>query len=288
MIEYVIPFYAFVFGTIIGSFLNVVLYRMHTGRSLTGRSHCMSCGHILSWYELFPLISYIIQRGACRKCHAYIPSRYFIVELGTGIAFLAIALWDIPSPLLSAWWYVVAVFLILIVVYDVRHTIIPDEFTAALGICALGYVALVLGTGAPLAMTILNAIGGATVTAFFFWLLWHVSQGRWIGFGDVKLSGVLGCIVGLTHTMSFIIWSFWIGAFISVALIGIQHARAWWTTRLHFSLPTLTMKSEVPFAPFLIAGFIMVHLCNVSIFSITTFLSEWIIAVPTFFGILTP
>jgi len=79
---------AFGFGVIIGSFLNVLIYRFHTGKSLSGHSHCLSCGTRLCWFELLPLVSYLGLRGRCRTCGCRIPNRYFLVEFATGMAFV--------------------------------------------------------------------------------------------------------------------------------------------------------------------------------------------------------
>src|ERR1700752_70221 len=83
---------AFVFGTIIGSFLNVVALRYNTGFSLGGRSRCFSCGKTLYWYKLIPLFSFLIQGGRCRKCHSQISIQYPLVEALTGLVFLGLFL----------------------------------------------------------------------------------------------------------------------------------------------------------------------------------------------------
>jgi len=92
---------AFGFGIIIGSFLNVYLYRFHTGKSLSGSSHCLSCATPLKFYELVPLFSYLFLRGRCRTCSSLVPSRYFLVELLTGILFVICALTALYSWLLQ-------------------------------------------------------------------------------------------------------------------------------------------------------------------------------------------
>ena len=85
----VLTLYAFVFGVIIGSFLNVYIYRFHTGKSLSGHSHCLSCGTPLKPYELIPLLSYVFLRGRCRTCGCKIPARYFLVELTAGLLVIS-------------------------------------------------------------------------------------------------------------------------------------------------------------------------------------------------------
>ena len=108
----------------------------------------MSCGKTLSWYELFPLLSYISQKGVCRGCLAYIPTRYFTVELLT--ALLYVSVWHIfGSELVTMLLYAVLVSLfVIILVYDIRHTIIPDELTIAVSgivLMLIGYEYLQVG-----------------------------------------------------------------------------------------------------------------------------------------------
>lgn len=260
----------FIFGTIIGSFLNVVIYRLHTGKSLNGRSHCMTCGKTLTWYELFPLVSYIFQGGKCRGCFAHIPSRYLFVELLTGLSYLTV--WNIFAHdifLLVVYFILVSVF-ILIVLYDIRHTIIPDELTSVVIIVAMVLVGYELMQGNEgILSTFAYRIGAGFIASFFFWGLWYISKGRWIGFGDAKLALPLGVIVGIGGIFSMIVLSFWIGAAVSLFLLGIERLLKGGKTNLHFLSTPLTIKSEVPFAPFLITGFLLVQFFHADIFNIT-------------------
>lgn len=262
---------AFVTGTMIGSFLNVVIYRLHTGKSLNGRSHCMTCGTHLMWYELFPLFSYLALTGKCRTCRAYIPSRYFMVELLTGLGYLL--LWYCFSTNLVLFFInaVLISVLIALAVYDVRHTIIPDELTLTVGgiaLVLLGYEYIV--TRDPM-MLIFDVLGGIAA-ACFFGGLWYISKGRWLGFGDAKLALPLGVIAGIYGVFSMVVLSFWIGAIISLSILGLQHLIKKGKTSLLFPRSPLTIKSEVPFAPFLIVGFLLVHLFHADIFDITLFI----------------
>lgn len=258
----------FVFGAIIGSFLNVVLYRMHTGRSLSGRSHCMSCGKELAWFELFPVLSYICLRGACRGCSAYIPSRYLIVELTTGFLFATV--WHLLQNDISA--LVFHLFLItlcvVIVVYDIRHTIIPNELTGVLILMALLLIGYEYALTREFSYVLFRFTAGLSGAAFFF-ALWYISKGKWIGLGDAKLALPLGMIVGIGGVFSMVVLSFWIGAVVSVSLIALERLMKRGKVRLHFLSTPLTIKSEVPFAPFLILGFLAVQLFHADTFDIT-------------------
>lgn len=259
----------FGFGVIIGSFLNVYIYRFHTGKSLSGSSHCLSCATPLQWYELFPLVSYLVLRGRCRTCSCKIPSRYFLVELATGLLFIGSAM--ISSSLIEMFilWLVMSI-LVVITVYDLYHFIIPDAFTAVLTAVAVGllvyeYVAYGLGIEA-IGWSILSALGGV----FFFLMLWVVSKGRWLGFGDVKLAFPLGLLVGPIFVFSFVVMSFWIGAAISVGILAIAKLKRG-QGGLQLTGRSLTMKSAVPFAPFLVASCLLVLFTHINVLELFSF-----------------
>ena len=265
--DWILYTFFFGLGAIVGSFLNVVIYRLHTGKSLGGRSHCMSCGEALLWYELVPVVSYLFLRGRCNMCSSYIPSRYLVVELLT--AGLFILAWHVFShdPIMLILSLLLFSILVIIFVYDMRHTIIPDDMTIGVGLIAtllLGYQYVLTHDVTALLMH----VGAGIAAALFFWGLWYVSNGRWIGFGDVKLALPLGAIVGGSGAFSMIVFSFWIGAIITLLILGLQYLTRKGTTQLFFFGAPLTMKSEVPFAPFLLAGFLLTYVFHANTFSI--------------------
>jgi leader peptidase (prepilin peptidase) / N-methyltransferase len=254
------------FGVIIGSFLNVFLYRFHTGKSLSGHSHCLSCGKSLRFYELIPLFSYLALRGRCYGCRSYIPVRYFIVELLTAVLFVFV-FWT------SATWFTLLLglafvsILIVIAVYDYRHFIIPDELILGLMVLALSQQTYELfrnGDGE----SFLYKIGTAFLGSLFFFLVWHFSRGKGIGFGDVKLAFPLGLMVAPTGIFSMIVLSFWSGALVGLAILLLQWCFSRGQKYLRFLPGRLTMKSAVPFAPFLIIGFLFVWLCDIDVVSL--------------------
>lgn len=263
--------FVFVFGLIIGSFLNVVIYRIHTGRSLEGRSHCMTCGETLKWYELFPVLSYIGLRARCRSCDAYIPVRYLIVELLTGVLFVFLYTLFSHNPVLLILHAVLGSLLMVIAVYDLRHTIIPDELTFGVGFLALALLIYHTLLTRDLLGSLYDAGCGVLAGGFFF-ALWYFSKGKWIGLGDAKLALPLGVIAGVSGALSMVVLSFWIGAGISVSLLILGKLFEKGKTFLHFLHGCLTMKSEVPFAPFLILGFITAHYLHANIFALTALL----------------
>jgi len=252
-------------GLIVGSFLNVVIYRYHTGKSLSGHSHCLSCGHTLRWYELFPLVSYLCLFGRCGSCGCTIPLRYFLVELSTAILFVSLLVHMSLSPLFLFSMVLVSV-LMVIVVYDIYHMIIPNELVVGTSILAVFNFILQYGFSWDTEI-LLSHVGAALGVFFFYGGLWFVSKGRWIGFGDAKLAIPLGFIVGIPGVFTFVVFSFWIGAIVSLGLLGIP--AIFHLVKAHCaSCPVVnyskyfTMKSEVPFAPFMIASFLLVYICN--------------------------
>ncbi len=271
MFEIIPLWYQYVFvaalGLIIGSFLNVYIYRFHTGKSLSGHSHCLSCGNNLKPYELVPLISYIVLRGRCRCCGCYIPIRYFLVELCTAALF--VLAYTVATDIFEIVFLFVSIaILVVITVYDIRHYIIPDALTIALTVVALLWYVVQVLTGANVAF-FMEAVLAALMGTGFFFLLWFVSKGAWLGFGDVKLAFPLGLIVGPTLVFSMVVYSFWIGAAVSLCLIGLgklmrgQKRLGMWPLRL-------TIKSVVPFAPFMVASCLIVLFTHFNVLSLFT------------------
>lgn len=260
----------FILGAIFGSFLDVCVSRFHTGKSINGHSQCMSCGKRLCWHELFPLISFILQKGVCRGCGCKIPARLFLMEVVTGFLFLS-GLVAASSVVELVWLVVVLLVLLAITVYDYQHYIIPDEFTAVLFGLTAGWLGYQYIAETIPAITVLWTVGASLAGASFFFLLWAVSKGRWLGFGDVKLSVPLGLWVGWSGVFSFIVLSFWVGAVVSVGILLFQKYGRGKKT-LHLSQETLTMKSAVPFAPFMVIGAALVYLYNIDVLSFFSFM----------------
>lgn len=136
--DFLIYLFIFVFGTICGSFLNCVIYRLEIGESfLKGRSYCPHCKHVLTWQDLIPIFSFLILKGKCRYCHQKISWQYPLVELATGILFVSTLIYffsktsilvnSAMTELTSIYYLVIACFLIIIFVYDLKHYIIPDK-----------------------------------------------------------------------------------------------------------------------------------------------------------------
>ncbi len=231
-------------GVIAGSFLNALSFRYGTGRSaLKGRSHCMHCGHTLKAGDLVPVFSWVLLRGRCRYCGGRISVQYPLVELSAGFlgAWAALTYQD---PLLFGVWFLIHLTLLFILVYDLRHKIIPWGASILLMALAAAY-AFFAGADA------LWWWAGPTLAAPLA-LIFLLSRGRAMGLGDPVLEVSLGWLLGLTMGLSALMLSFWLGAGVGIALMLRQKG--------------YTMKSELPFAPFLIAGVWLTLLFHVDFF----------------------
>jgi leader peptidase (prepilin peptidase)/N-methyltransferase len=269
-----LPFIFFLFGLIIGSFLNVVIYRYNTGRTVGGRSMCFCCGTPLGWYELIPVASFVIQKGKCRTCGSRISSQYIAVELATAILFACvpvIAGFDLTLftqgvlPSVSQWvvalYYMVVVFILLFIfAYDLRHKIIPDG--AVFSLIGLSFIAQFFIHGGQFFFalpSLLNFLAGPLV-ALPFYLIWLLSRGEYIGFGDIKLFVAVGWLFGLYNAFSAVTLSFWIGALVSLVLLYVP------AVARMCGLKKVTRKTEIPFGPFIILGIFLVLIFHIDVF----------------------
>lgn len=258
--DLLIYFFIFIFGTIIGSFLNVVILRYNTGESVvSGKSVCFSCAKNLSWYEMFPILSWVALRGKCGSCKSKISWQYPLVELSTGLLFLFISFQGLPLD--NFYYFAVFSILIVIVVYDLRHKIIPDLLSFSFAFISLiGLVVAQSTSDVGWANWDLWDLLAGPILALPFFLMWLLSRGRWMGLGDAKLALGIGWFLGLVSGVSAVILGFWIGAIVSVSLLLLQ--------RLNLIGKNLTIKSEIPFAPFLILGLLIVFFFDFDIMSL--------------------
>lgn len=258
---------ATILGAVMASFGNVVAYRLHTNASLNGRSRCFSCGTTLQWYELVPVLSYLLQRCRCRSCQARIPARDFVVELVGALGYVGVLLTAPTLPLLLLNWLLVTV-LLIIATYDITHFIIPDELVVA--VAGLGMVVFALSHWPLQVSDGLALLSTTAIAAGLYAALWKVSGGQWLGFGDVKLAAALALFLSFEAAFSMVVLSFWVGAAVGVALMGVS-----WIQRTHArwvpAREALTLKSEIPFAPFIVVAFLVVYMYDISVLALFTF-----------------
>ena len=232
-------FFVFVLGAVVGSFLNVVILRLNTGQSIvSGRSKCFSCAKKLRWYELLPVISFIFLRGKCSACKTKISWQYSLVETITGIIF--VLLFQQSQNIFSFGFFILTFsFLIIIAVYDYRHQIIPNLFVWIFN--GLAFIGLFRTSDFGFRIFNWNNLLSGFILFAFFALLWGVSKGRWMGFGDAKLALGIGWLLGMTKGIAAITLAFWIGAIAGVLLIYLNKSK-------------YGLKSSIAFGPFMVLG----------------------------------
>jgi len=235
-----------VFGLCVGSFLNVVIHRVPKRESVVRpRSHCPACGAQIAERDNVPVVSWLLLHGRCRACDERIPLRYPLVEVGTAVLFAAAAVrfgasWQLPA------FCIFFASLLAVSVIDLDLYIIPNRVvypTLFITAPLLAVAAAAEGTWGQLRNA---AIGGAV--GFGLLLVIHVAMPRGMGFGDVRLAGVIGMMLGwlgLGYLFLGLFLAFLLAAVIGIVLIA---------TRLR------TRKDAVPFGPFLAMGAVLAAL----------------------------
>ena len=232
------------FGLAVGSFLNVVIWRVPRGESVVApRSHCPQCLHGIRARDEVPVLSWLLLRGRCRDCGARISVRYPLVELLTGALFVAVSIrFHDAIGLLPAYLYLAALGVALALIdLDVRK--LPNALTLPayfVGPFLLAVAVLSHDDGGWDAL--LRALGGLAAMYGFYFVLWYVTRGRGMGFGDVKLAGVLGLF------LAFLGWNVWlVGLFAGFFVGGV-------VSILLLAAGRAERKSRVPYGPFMLTG----------------------------------
>lgn len=290
--EYLFGSIIFLFGAAIGSFVTVVANRYNTGLSFwRGRSFCFSCNTELTRADLVPIFSFLFLRGKCRYCNDKIPKETIFVELLTGILSVLAALksglfnsfiihdssFIIQSNfswiLATHYLVLTAIFaiILLISIYDLKHFIIPDAFLLTfLFLSFLHNSYLIILNSLSLNSYLLSLASGVVLTLPFL-LIFLISRGRWLGFGDVKYIAVIGFFLGIIQGVSAVILAFWIGAVFSIGVLLLKKIKS------HIDLPmlpnNLTIKSEIPFGPFLSVGILISFYFGLDLFQIESLLN---------------
>ncbi|MDO8557523.1 MAG: prepilin peptidase [Candidatus Jorgensenbacteria bacterium] len=274
----------FIIGSALGSFLNVLSMRyapersVFAEKSIGGRSHCMKCKKKLTWFELFPLVSFAVLRGKCRSCGAPLSIQYPIIEFLGGLIAVAVAyylnsIYSVPdfvfASLAAPWWHyallgawiLVFIILLLVLLIDLKHYVVPNELNVILGVLGIIVVGIMwkyknelplFSTSflkqyslflAPTGNLLLSHVIGAFTAAVFFALLSFASRGQGMGFGDVKLALASGFLLGWPDMALAVVIAFILGGIFGAYLLISGR---------------LSMKDRVPFAPFFVIGIALV------------------------------
>jgi len=224
-----IAFFA-VLGVCMGSFGNVIIFRVPEHRTIGGRSACMTCKRVLGFHELVPVLSFLFQRGRCRGCGQGLSIQYPLVEIATAFVFVY-AIMQFPLEPVRALFFAFALWLLLLIaVIDGRTSLIPDVLSIPLLVIAL-LLQFMHGS---------FAFSGVLLGAGFFAVQWIVSRGVWVGSGDIVLGAGIGALlVDWQNVAIFLFFSYVIGAAIACLLILLKYK---------------TMKDALPFGPLLVLG----------------------------------
>ena len=241
--------FVFTFGALLGSFLNCLAYRLELESQkdykgspshsfLRGRSFCPKCKHTLGFWDLLPILSFIFLRAKCRYCSKKISWQYPAAEIAMGLLLILNFKFLILHEFLNFKTFLTAAYLIFITgallvifIYDLKHYIIPDKVVFPAMAAALLYQ-MFFGD-------FKFALLAAIVAAGFFFAIWALSKGKWMGFGDVKLAFLMGLLLGWPNILVGLFFSFLIGAIIGLGLVAFGKKK---------------LKSMVPFGPFLVLG----------------------------------
>lgn len=237
-------FAIFVCGLCVGSFLNVLIYRLPRGLGFVkSRSFCPKCRKKIGWIDNVPVLSFLMLRGRCRYCKSHISWRYPLVELATGGIFLLSYL-----SRLDILGYPLFCGLIVIFFIDLEHQIIPDEILLPLIGLFLIKIFFPLTTYYLLLNTLFSAVG----SALFLFVIHLITKGRGMGFGDVKLAFLMGLVLGYPKVIVAFYFAFLTGALVGVTLIVLRKAK---------------FGQKIAFGPFLAAGTFVAYLWGEKIIS---------------------
>lgn len=235
----------FVLGLVFGSFISAVSWRIPKEISfIKGRSICPKCKKQISWYDNIPLFSYLLLDGRCRNCKRYISPRYPLIELTSGLGFIAIY-YFLSSPTLQGLplqginivklIFTLTIFVILLTIFviDLEHKIIPDSLVFT-GILVVLFYSM-FTNHYPLFTNLFSGF----IAASFLMLVHLATKGKGMGLGDVKFAVFGGMIVGIKLLSIWLLSSFLTGAIVGIILILVGRAK---------------MKTKIAFGPFLIIG----------------------------------
>jgi prepilin signal peptidase PulO-like enzyme (type II secretory pathway) len=213
---------------------------------LNDHSQCLHCSYKLKWYDLIPVVSWLSLKGKCRNCRKPIGWFEFIMEIGVAAFFvLSYAFWPggVETNLAIAHfvlWLVAGVIMSILFAYDLKWFLLPDKLNFALVIVGLGIVGVTAAETGNLVGTVLSAAGSVAILSGLYGILYFVSKGRWVGFGDVKLGiGLALILVDWQLALMALFLANFIGCLIVIPLLAIKK---------------LERNAHVPFGPLLIAG----------------------------------
>lgn len=254
-------------GLCLGSFVNALVWRLHEQESskskkndgayrerlsiARGRSMCPHCQHTLALKDLVPLLSWLSLGGKCRYCHKPISAQYPLVELATALLFVGLYIWwpehfTTAQTALFVLWLGLATGFMALIVYDLRWMLLPNRLMYPVTVLAAAIALISVAIALNPMEALLNVILAVLVGGGIFYALFQVSNGKWIGGGDVKLGALLGLVAATpARSLLMIFLAAFLGSLVSIPLL-LTHR--------------MKRTSTVPFGPFLIVAAIIVQL----------------------------
>ncbi len=256
---YIALFSVAVLGAIAGSFINALVFRFHSGESMVGRSHCMSCKHTLSALDLVPFFSFAFLRGKCRYCGVPISIQYPLVELvGAMLSLGVFFINPLPLPFLLGFFFWMTI--LFAAAYDLKFQELPNNALMIGGM--LGFLSIFMHCGlysCTIISPTLTSLFSGPLVALPLLAISAFSRERAMGWGDGLFMLGFGWLLGLTGGFSALCIGVWTGAAAGVLMIIWQK---FFTVHTNHSVNDdvrVTMKTRIPFAPFLALGAIAVY-----------------------------
>lgn len=259
--------FLFLFGLIIGSFLNSFLWRYQSKTTFKGRSICPSCKHQITWRDNIPVISWFLLSGRCRYCKKTISVQYPLVEIITGISFLLFGIFSKHTNTIQRWinegFYLrdnvdtayviqnitgliigmlVIATLIAISIHDYKSQEIPNGFNLTFIILATIYLFTTSYSHLEPFRVIITAIVAGFFAFLFFWMFVFFSKETWMGGGDAKLAIGIGLLLGPINTFLAILLASWLGSIYGISVLVREKSKK------------KTLSHQIPFGPFLAIG----------------------------------
>lgn len=249
-------------GVSLGSFVNALVWRMRVAEEaknkkqkvkkdeakalsiFNGRSMCVHCKHELAWYDLVPVFSWLMLGGTCRYCKKTISWQYPVVELlVASLSILSLVFWPLPLSTILEWlaliiWIISLAPLVALVIYDIRWMIMPTSLIYTFDLIA-GLFVLLLATSMKSWDIAVSAVIGSIAIGGFFWVLYQISNGKWIGGGDVRYGFAMGAVLGWQKALFGLAIASYLGTALILVLLILGKYRK---------------KMRIPFGPFLITS----------------------------------
>lgn len=255
---------SFFYGASLGSFTQVLVTRLHVASVLNGRSKCLSCGESLKWFDLIPILSYLVLRGKCRTCKNSFGIEHLFVEILFGAVFVLVYTGVLSGRGVTVeafFWLVfyslVCISLGAITMYDIRHKVVPGFFFVMFLLLSL--LALVIRFVTEGGVYVFFA---PILVALPFLLAFIVTKGKALGFGDILMYLAVGAFFGLEQGLAVLLLSVWIGGAVAL-LLHVKNRK------------TYSMKTALPFVPFITLAFFIVLFTDIDIVSLGRLLTGW-------------